>query len=235
MARGRGSGYVANANKRVAIQKSRLKAAAGARGRGSSRGKAAMPWDSTAARESAQLGAEASDARAGLGASYADAQNELGFGTGSANPYGATEENKKALATDQRGVGTTAGNNLYAGSTLNAQSQARGAYDKSQTQIEDEISKAQDDYTGGTAKLARDESINQTGIKEGALERAAASEPASRGVGSRGRGRVNGVREGTNVRRPAAARQANARARAINSRLTAKGGKGGRGRAGVSY
>jgi hypothetical protein len=234
MARGRtGNGYVANAQRRLAIQKARLQGAASRTGRGKGRGKAAMPWDSQAQRESAELGANSSDARASIAANYAQAQNELGFGSGAANPYSATAENKKALTVDQRGIGTTAGNNLYAGSTLNAQSQARGAYDKTQTGIEDEISRAQGDYTGDLAKNARDESLGKTGIKEGALERAAATEPAPLGVGKRGRGRLNGVREGTNVRRPAAARQANKEARTINKRLS--GGKTGRGRAGVSY
>jgi hypothetical protein len=187
-----------------------------------------MPFDSQAQRESSQLGSESADSRAALAAGYARAQSQLGFGTGTDNPYSATAENKTALTNNQRGIGTTAGNSLYSGSTLNAQSQARSSYDKTQAGIADEVAQAQSDYTGGTARTARDEALGQAGIKEGAIDRAAASDPALLGVGkgrAPGRGRLGGPREGRNVRRPAAARATNAKARAINSRLagTARG------------
>lgn len=179
-----------------------------------------MPFDSQAQRESSTLTAEGADSRATLAANYARAQSQLGFGTGAGNPYSASSENKKALTDNQRGIGTAAGNSLYSGSTLNAQSQARSSYDKTQTGLEQEFADAQGEYTGGVARTARDEQLGRAGIKEGAIERAAASEPKPLGVGRPGgRGRLNGVREGRNVRRPAAARATNAKARAINARL----------------
>jgi hypothetical protein len=226
MARGRG--YLENSQRRLAVQRARMKSgAARKRGRGKS-GKAAMPWDSQAQRESAGLGADSADARASTKAGYDRAQSELGFGSGASNPYGAVAENAKSLEDNRRGVTNTANNQLYAGSTLNAQSQVRSSYDKTQKEIDDQIASAQGDYTGGIGRIARDEQLGQAGIKEGALERAAASAPAPLGVGRPGgRGRLNGPKEGRNVRRPAAARAANAKARAINARLG-----GGRGKAG---
>lgn len=229
MARGRGTGYVQNAQRRLAVQRSRMQARATAKATGRGKSKSTMPTDSQAQREEAGLGAESADARATIKANYDAAQSQLGFGSGADNPYGATGENKKALTVGTRGVGTTAGNSLYSGSTLNAQSQVRGAYDKTQAGINEDVASAQNDYTGGLARNARDEALGKAGIKEGALDRAAASEPAPLGVGRTGRGRLNGPKEGTNVRRPAAARAANTRARAINTRLS-----GGRGRGRVA-
>lgn len=232
MARGRGAGYVQNAQRRLAVQRSRMQARATAKANGRGKGPSGMPTDSTAQRESAQLGAESGDQRAAIKASYDAAQAALGFGSGADNPYSATGENKTALTNNTRGVGTTAGNSLYSGSTLNAQSQVRSTYDKNQAGINADVASAQTDYTGGLARNARDEAINSAAIKEGALERAAASEPAPLGVGRTGRGRLNGPKEGTNVRRPTAARKANAAARALGKKL---GAAPSRGRGRVAY
>jgi len=232
MARGRG--YVQNAAQRLAAAKSRLRGGGGAagggrRGRGRAGGPSAMPWDSQAQRESGELGNEAADTRASLAAQYAKAQSDLGFGSGASNPYSASAENKTQLTNDQRGITNASGNQLYAGSTANAQSSARGAYDKTQKGLEDTFSEAQGAYTGGLAKTGRDESLGQSAIREGAIGRAAASEPASLGVGGgrgrgRGRGRVGGPgRDGRNVRRPGQARAMNAQARAINARVNGRG------------
>jgi hypothetical protein len=197
-----------------------------------------MPWDSTAQRESGELGNEAADTRASLAAGYAKAQSELGFGSGSGNPYSKSAENKTNLESSQRGITNIAGNQLYAGSTLNAQSEARSGYDKNQKALEDAYAEAQNAYMGGVAKTGRDESLGQNAIREGAIGRAAASDPEPLGVGSgggrgkgvsRGRGRVTGPgRDGRNVRRPGQARSMNAQARAINARINSR--SRGRGR-----
>lgn len=239
MARGRG--FVNNAQRRVALAQARQRGrgrnvARGGRGRGKGAaglgGPSPMPWDSTAQRESAQLGNEAADTRASLGAKYSRAQNELGFGEGASNPYSRSAENRDLLASNQRGITNTAGNQLYAGSTLNKQSAARSDYDKTQKGLEDSYAEAQGAYTRGMAQTARDEQLGQLGIKEGAIGRAAASEPAPLAVGNggrragvaRGRGRLpGGARgEGQNIRRPGQARVLNARARAINARVNAR-------------
>lgn len=241
MARGRN--YVANSNRRLAAARARQRGrgrvaggGGGGRGRGGLGPAAPMPWDSQAQRESGELGNEAADTRASLAAGYAKAQNELGFGAGASNPYSKSAENKDTLASNQRGITNTAGNQLYAGSTLNKQSGARSAYDKNQKALEDSYNEAQSAYTRGVAKTGRDESLGQNAIREGAIGRAAASEPEPLAVGGgrrkgvvRGRGRIGGPgADGRNVRRPGQARQNNAQARAINARVTAR--NRGRGR-----
>lgn len=226
MARGRG--YIQNARQRLRIAQSRLRSG-GSRpggGRGRLGGASPRPWDSQAQRESAVLGAESADARAGLAANYDRAQRELGFGAGANDPYSASAENKTDLANNQRGITNTAGNQLYAGSTANAQSAARSEYDKQQKGLEDQFAQAQSSYNQGTAQTARDEKLGMAGIKEGAIERRLATAPAPLGVGgsrgrlAQGRGRVV---EAQGVRRPVAARALNARARAINARFSGKG------------
>jgi hypothetical protein len=239
MARGRN--YTANAARRLANararQRGRGRTAAGAgagRGKGGLGPPAPMPWDSTAQRESGELGNEAADTRASLAAKYAAAQSELGFGSGASNPYSRSAENKTALESNQRGITNTAGNQLYAGSTINKQSGARSEYDKNQKALEDSYAAAQSAYTRGVSQTARDESLGQNAIREGAINRAAASEPEPLAVGSgrrkgavRGRGRVGGPgRDGRNVRRPGQARTMNAQARAINARVNARRGRG---------
>lgn len=176
-----------------------------------------MPWDSQAQRESAELGNEGADTRASLASRFDRTQRDLGFGTGAGDPYSAAAENKTQLTNTQRGIMNTAGNQLYAGSTANAQSAARTSYDRTQKSLESSFADAQADFTRGTAQTTRDEQLGIAGIKEGAIGRAAASEPAPLGVG-RGRGRVGAIREGRNVRRPAQARAMNSQARKLNAR-----------------
>ena len=223
MARGRG--YVQNAAQRLRRAKGRGAGgggAAGGRGRGRLGGRSPMPWDSQAQRESAELGAESADARTGLAAGFDRAQRELGFGAGAGDPYSLAAQNKTALASNQRGITNASGNQLYAGSTANAQSSARSEFDKTQKGLEDEFAQAQTAFNQGTARTARDEQIAQAGIKEGALERRLATDPRPLGVGGpRGRPARGGrgrIAEGRNVRRSAVARAMNAQARALNAR-----------------
>lgn len=192
-----------------------------------------MPWDSTAQRESAELGNEAADTRANLAAKSQRAQSELGFGSGADNPYSKSAENKDLLASNQRGITNTAGNQLYAGSTVNKQSGARSSYDKTQKSLEDSYAEEQAAYNRGVSQTGRDEALGKARIAEGAVGRAAASEPESLGVGggrrggvvARGRGRGRARGEGQNIRRPGQARQLNAQARAINARVKTRRGR----------
>ncbi len=236
MARGRA--YVANAAQRLRVAQARLQKQGrggaagrprrGGRGRGGLGGPAPMPWDSTAQRESAALGNEAADTRVDLSAGFDRTQRDLGFGVGADSPYSQSAENKDALAVNQRGITNAAGGQLYSGSTLNAQSGARSEYDKTQKSLEDSYAEAQSAYARGQARTTRDEQLGQAGIKEGAIDRAAASEPEPLGVGGRGRrgaartgrGRVGGPgRDGRNVRRPDQARRMNAQARRLNAQV----------------
>lgn len=241
MARGRV--YVQRARQRVGAARQRLRAAQGSqprRGRGRAAGQrrgrglgpaSPMPWDSTAQRESAELGNETADNRVALAASYDRAQRELGFGVGAGDPYSRSAENKDSLASSQRGITNTANNQLYAGSTLNAQSAARSAYDKQQKGLEDAFTEAQTDYSSGTAKTARDEALEREAIKEGAIGRAVAAEPEPLAVGPVGR-RVGTVRRAgrgrvtQSVRGPGRARQLNARASRLNARARVLNNRG---------
>jgi len=174
------------------------------RGRGETRGKrggrrrsgrgrgapSPIPIDARGAREAAELGNASSDNRVTLAANYDRAQRKLGFGVGAGDPYSLEAENKEQLANRQRGIGTTAGNQLYSGATLNARSAARSTYDKNQKDLEDKEAEARTDYTTGSAQTTRDEQTGAAGIKGEAIERKIATEPAPRAVGSRkGRGR----------------------------------------------
>lgn len=180
-------------------ERARARGAGRRRGRGRG-GRSPLPFDSRAARESAELGNEASDTRASLLEQYSRAQRELGFGSGS-SPYGATTLNREKLANQQRGIANTAGNSLYAGSTINARRQAVSDYDRRQKEIDDDIAEAQNAYTRGQAQTGRDEALGNTGIKEGAIERAAASEPQPLAPGRRRRGRGRAVGAPVNNRR----------------------------------
>ena len=178
-----------------------------------------MPWDAQAQREATGLRNEAGDTSATLAARYNRAQQELGFGAGASNPYSQAAQLQKGFEANKRGITNTAGANLYAGSTVNAQSAARSQYDTGQKKLEDSYAEAQSAYNRGQARTQRDLAQGEAQIKEGAIGRAVASEPQPLAVG---RGRRAGppiIRERRNVRRPRQARQFNAQARAINRRV----------------
>lgn len=227
MARGRG--YVQNARVRLERAQARVQgrgaAGGGAPGRGRRSG---APFDSRAQRELSELGNEAADRRAELGGQLSQAENNLGFGQGASNPYSQQSELTRQAEATRRGITNTAGNQLYAGSTANAQSTARSEADRGQKALEGEEAQAQAAYAGGIARTNRDYQQGALGAREGAIERAAATTPPRLGVGP-GRGRAGGgarpINERQNVRRPATARQMNARARAINARLSAGRGR----------
>ncbi len=190
-----------------------------------------MPWDSTAQRESAALGNEAADTRASLGGEFDRAESELGFGAGANNPYSQAAQLKEQHDANRRGITNVAGNQLYAGATINKQSAARSQFDTGQKQLEDSYAEARAAYDRGTARTERDFTQGMAGIKESAIGRALESEPEPLAVGergARGRGRPRGIGarpggEGRNIRRPNQARALNARARAINSQVNRKG------------
>lgn len=229
MPRGR---FVQNAQRRYARAQSRARGrtpgVAGARGRPAPGlgAPAPMPWDSTAQREASRLGNEAADTRAGLGGEFSRVENELGFGSGADNPYSQAAALKQQHEANRRGITNTAGNQLYAGSTVNKQSAARSQYDTGEKRLEDSYAEAQAAYNRGLGRTARDESQGMLEIKEGAIGRALESDPEPLAVSSgrtKGRGRTGfGARpgqEGQNIRRPGQARVLNSKARAINAQL----------------
>ncbi len=152
-----------------------------------------MPIDARGLREGAELGNSASDNRVTLAANYDRAQRKLGFGVGAGDPYSLESENKDQLRNRNRGIGTTAGNQLYSGATLNARSAARSTYDKNQKDLEEKEAEAKTDYATGNAQTTRDEQTGVLGIKGESLERRAATEPQPLAPGKRrGRGRGAG-------------------------------------------
>lgn len=170
------------------------------RGRGRN-APAAMPWDSQAERESAELGNEAGDTRASLAADYERFQREAGFGLGADNPYSAAATLKQQRDSNRRGTLNTAGNQIYAGSTINKLRGANRRYDVGYQKLQDQNAQAQAAYQRGLGRTQRDQQQGAAAIKEGALNRKVASEPqplaagpgrrSRRRAGLRGRGRQN--------------------------------------------
>lgn len=151
-----------------------------------------MPFDSQAMRESTRLGNEGADTRVGLGARFEEVQQNLGFGAGAGNPYSEAAQLKAQYAANKRGITNTAGNQIYAGSTLNKQSAARSQFDTGQKRLEDTYARAQAAYDRGVARSQRDETLGRAQIKEGAIGRAVAAGPTPMAV-PRGRGRPRRV------------------------------------------
>jgi len=169
-----------------------------------------LPWDSTAQRESAELGNEAGDTRASLTTGFQRTQEDLGLGEGASNPYSHAAQLARERDSNQRGITNTAGSNLYSGSTVNAQRQATSQYDESRKGLESEYDRAKTDYESGVGKTSRDYQQGIAAIKEGAINRALASEPQPLAPGGGG-----GARRAGRVARP-------------GRRAPARGGGGGR-------
>lgn len=171
-----------------------------------------MPWDSTAQREASGLGNEAADTRATLSNRWQQQQEEMGLGEGASNPYSHASQLARERDNNQRGVVNTAGNNLYSGSTVNAQRQTERQYDEGFNQLTAAYDRNKAAYERGTGKTDRDYQLGMAAIKEGALNRALASEPQPLAPGGGAGARRAGVvaRPGRGGRR-APARRAGAR------------------------
>ncbi len=168
---------------------------AGGRGRVGGRGAPApMPWDSQAERESAELDNEAGDTRTQIASDYQRSQEELGFGAGADDPYSQAALLKERREASRRGIMATAGNQLYAGSTVNAQRGTQRQFDIGYQQLQDTAARDQAVYNTGTGRIQRDEQLGLGAIKEGALNRAAASEPPPLAAGN-GKRRQGGRRQ----------------------------------------
>lgn len=142
-----------------------------------------LPFDSQAERESAELGNEAADTRASLRSSFQQSQEESGLGEGASNPYSHAAQLARERDAAQRLSGV--GNRLYAGSTVNKLRYAAGHYDEGMKQLEAGQDRAQADYLRGTGQTNRDYQLGISKIKEGAINRALATEPAPLAPGRR--------------------------------------------------
>lgn len=152
-----------------------------------------MPWDSQAERESAELGNEAADTRTSLAADYERFQRESGFGLGEGDPYSEAAKLKEQRDNARRGTLNTAGNQIYAGSTVNRLRGANRQYDVDYKRLQDQFAQAQAAYGRGVGRTARDAQQGLSAIKEGAIDRRAASEPQPLAAGSGLRGRRRGA------------------------------------------
>jgi hypothetical protein len=150
-----------------------------------------MPFDAQAQRESGELGLERSSALANLSTARQTEQEESGLGAGGSSPYSAAALLKRQRDNGQRGVLTTAGNQLYSGSTLNKSRAVGRNYDEGMKQLEAQDARAQAAYERGTAETNQAYQLGSGGIKEGAIKRAEATEPPPLAAG-RGRGRGRG-------------------------------------------
>lgn len=167
-----------------------------------------MPIDAQAVREGARLGNEGGDTRVNLAARYDEAQQNIGFGTGAGNPYSEAAQLKAQHVANTRGIRNTAGNQLYAGSTLNKMSAERSQFDAGQKRLEDTAARATAAYNRGVARSRRDEQMGRYDIQEGAINRAVSAGPTPMAV-PRGRGRPR--RRPRQIRGPAGAGGAYAR------------------------
>lgn len=167
------------------------------RGRPAGRRVAPMPFDSRAQREMAELGNEAADTRASLTSRYQQDQEEAGLGEESTNPYSHAAQLAREYEANRRAITNTAGNSLYAGSTVNAQRGASRQYDEGFNRLTAAAARSKADYEGGVGRTNRDYQQGLAAIKEGAINRALSTEPAPLAPGSGvARARRRGIRMG---------------------------------------
>jgi hypothetical protein len=167
------------------------------RGRPGRFGKAVSPWDSQAEREQSEAGFEKAQTTADLAGERQAQEEQSGLGpAGADNPYSDAAMLKRQRESSSRGQLNTAGNQLYAGSTINAQRGIQSAYDQSYNQLTATDAQQAAANARGVNTANREYELGLAKIKEGAYNRALETEPAPLAVGSRGgrRGRV--VRRG---------------------------------------
>lgn len=148
-----------------------------------------MPFDSEAERESGELGFERDAGLADLGAERRSEQEQSGLGEFSNNPYSDAALLKRQRDASSLGQLQTVGNQLYAGSTINAQAQVASQYDQGLKGIESADAEGAASYERGVNSANRGYQLGLGKIKEGAINRALESEPAPLATG-RGRGRA---------------------------------------------
>jgi hypothetical protein len=162
--------------------------------RGKIPGTSPLPWDSTAERNSGSLLRERNDAVTGGAADWQGQQEELGLGAGAGNPYSkmATLGNQRDIGN--RAVRNSAGNQLYAGSTVNASRGVASAYDRGRQSIEAAFARGQAAYEQRKREAETGYESGLGELQEGALNRAIAQTPQAAPLGrrkrrQRGRGR----------------------------------------------
>lgn len=151
----------------------------------------AMPWDAQATLETAGAYRNASDKLAGLRGNWDAEQRSIGIGQGyENNPYSQASLLQRQREIGNRGAINSAGNQLYAGSTVNHLGQVERGYSEGRAHL-------QESYEARRAQVEREELATQHEIQAEqeqaqleAIRRAeeAAPEPAPVGEPSGGGG-----------------------------------------------
>lgn len=151
----------------------------------------AMPWDSQATLESAGSYRNAQDKLAGIRGNWDAEQRSIGIGQGyENNPYSQASLLQRQREIGNRGAINGAGNQLYAGSTVNHLGQVERGYNEGYAHL-------QEQYEARKAQVEREETATQHEAEQeqeeaqlAAIERAReeAPEPAPVGESSGGGG-----------------------------------------------
>lgn len=148
------------------------------------RGPAPLPIDARAIGEESELGLERTSRLADVTAQQRDLEDQYGFGAGASNPYSDAARLARERDAGQRGALNTAGNQIYAGSTINKERGVAAAYDRNRQALEASYNSKQDQLGRTQAETGQAYQLGLGRIKEGALERALSSEPAPLAVGN---------------------------------------------------
>ena len=148
-----------------------------------------MPWDSMATADSAGAYRNASDKLAGLRGNWDAEQRAIGIGQGyENNPYSQASLLQRQREIGNRGTINRAGNQLYAGSTVNRLGGVERGYQEGRNQL-------QERYEARRAQVEREEQATRNELQSEqeqaqaeAIQRAAeaAPEPAPSGGGGGG-------------------------------------------------
>lgn len=122
-------------------------------------GSTAMPWDSQATMEEAGSYRNASDKLAGLRGNWDAEQRSIGIGQGyENNPYSQASLLQRQREIGNRGTINRAGNQLYAGSTVNRLGGVERGYQEGRSQL-------QERYEARRAQVEREEQATQNEIQ----------------------------------------------------------------------
>lgn len=119
----------------------------------------AMPWDAQATLETAGAYRNASDKLAGLRGNWDAEQRSIGIGQGyENNPYSQASLLQRQREIGNRGAINRAGNQLYAGSTVNHLGQVERSYSEGRAHL-------QEQYEARRAQVEREELATQHEIQ----------------------------------------------------------------------
>jgi hypothetical protein len=143
-----------------------------------------VPWDSGAETSAQGLGLQYANRQAGLSGDQTYEEEQTGIGAnGANNPYSDAAMLKRQRDIGNRGAVNGAGNQLYAGSTVNAVRGVAGAYDRNLKGLEASFARNQELRRRQQQEAEADYQTGLGSIQESALDRAveSPSEPVAPG------------------------------------------------------